>query len=212
MKFPHFLFAFALLLSGSISASAQFDPFADPPKNMQAPTGALNPQNVSDGISVPTPPPPPGFGTEEMPKTDGSIIEYTGKLTRAESDSKNSEDGLNHYILKTETEDVQMNTTKDLDMFVGQQVTVYTEKVGDTLSIKSLTVSEGAVDDFLENVDQYEDSPDAGMVKSPETASTGPKVWIVALFSLLLLAGGSIFALRRKKKPIPIEAEKEDLF
>jgi hypothetical protein len=209
MKSFSVLFAISIALMGTSPALA-LDPFASPPKNMAAPTGEIKPQNVTPNeITAPPPPPAPGMiqeeGALEIP-TGEVIIEISGKLM---INDILADDGLNNYILQTETEEIELNTAKDLDMFVGQNVTVYTEEVDGTLSIRSLTISEKSVNDFLDSVIETERPPEEEFEINPEettkTASTGPSMYIIGAALLFVLFFGVALAMKRQKKAAPIE-------
>lgn len=209
MKFTHVLFSAVLVFTG-VSPALAFDPFDAPPKNMAEPTGSINPQSITpieiQEINTPSPP-PPGFATEEEESADG-IKEISGKLmVNEEITDKEKTEGLHFYILETKSEAIELNTSKDLDMFVGQMVTVYAEEVDGEFSIRSLTISEANVDNFMDSADEM-DIPKEEMMKpeeSEKTTATGPNAYVIGVALVFVLFTGTLLFVARRKKTAPVE-------
>ncbi len=214
--------AIALFLSTSSGVQA-FDPFASPPKNMQA-QGQIQPNNQLSGpVGFPPPPPSPSivdFGSTEpthsaaeeesfsdIPAIGSEEESYTGALTLSDEEFT---DDFYHYILDTGLDLIPVTTKKDLEILVGQNVTIDVERNGDTLSIARITLSESASLDFSDM--NIEENPPVG---NPEdalhNASTGPESRGVTALGLLLVVGAIAFLLYiRRKKRVPVIKEKNE--
>ncbi len=211
------LSAMTLLLFAGNTAMA-FDPFATPPKNMQA-AGTVEAQSYTGGIAIPPPPPPPlgsahESAQEESPLEDFPQVDfkntqaeesYIGTLLHAQSDT---DDNLNHYLLDTGATQIPMNTKKNLDDLINQEVTVYIHRNGDTLSIKSITLSSEAAEKSAEKTTLEEK---INKDKSLKNIATGPAIWgLLALFFVLVTSGA--YFLSRKRKKIPVAKDDSNPF
>ncbi len=169
MKFTAFFSAiasFALVFGLFVgTASAQrdpgFDPFAAPPKNLQGEDAASYAQSNNSAQQA-----------AQLGKIDDT--HYAGILKNADR----SVDGYFTYSLDIGNgKQVPINTKKDLSHLIGEQITIEITRTSDGLVLNSITVmSAGETFSLTEGGDLH-------------SAPTGPKMWLLFPFFLLVLAG-----------------------
>ncbi len=168
MKFAAFSSAFAsfVLVFGMFigSAFAQrdpgFDPFAAPPKNLQEDSVSFA-QSVDNDVQE----------TPLLGKIDDT--HYAGIL----QSSNREVEGYHTYELNIgEGKQVPLNTKKDLENLIGEQITIEIARTQDGIILKSVTVmSAGETFQMTESGDLH-------------SAPTGPKSWLLVPFVLLVIA------------------------